>query len=174
MTMNFATTLHRALALIAALSLAGTVFAAGTGQAAGIAPAAGTAEPGDTTGLDIRHSLERGAGDTLRVNLRFNGVRAASGAAIQYSTSGSARLLQADAAPLPPGAGVVTRQVTVRVDSDGEPPYLNVFTTQGTRKGVLSIALATDPARQKSTAPGRPASGPAGDRLLVLPGQLRP
>lgn len=166
--------LSHALNLLLALGALCTLASvqAAPASAAPMAPAADPHGPVHGAGVDIRHTLERAGADTVLVTLRLSGASDPAGATFRYTATGGARLLQADSTPLAAGAAG-TREVRVRIDASGAP-HLNVFTTQAGRTAVLSIPLVDDPARLKAAPAGSAGRGPAGERLIVVPGVLRP
>lgn len=106
----------------------------------------------------------------VRVVLRLSGITDMRGAGLRYTVSGPGHLLNQDATPLPPGAPSI-REVRVGLDAPSGPVYLNVFTSQRGRTGVVSVPLREAPFAAQPQAKARP--GADGRLLLVLPAQLR-
>lgn len=129
------------------------------------------------SGVEVDAQVHHPAGDagSARVVLRLRGVHDPRGASLRYTVAGPARIVREDRIPLPPGTESV-REISVALEaSPPAPAYLNVFTTQAGRGGVVSIPLrpATAGAQPQSKAGGGPESTPGPGSLVVLPAQLR-
>lgn len=164
--------IRRAFAALSTLALLAlqAIAVPASAQEALVAPAP-QAHPGPGSGIRVSAQVTEEQPGTVTVSLQLTGVRAAGGATLAYSLSGPGQILELDASPLAAGREAV-RQVKVRL-APGEAHYLNVFTTQSGRGGVVSIALDSTPVRSKAATTRQPDHDAQGHPLTVLPGQLR-
>lgn len=133
-------------------------------------PGPAPAPPIKGSGVKLAHEVLPARGpEGARVTLRLSGVTDRAGATVRYTLQGPGRIVSQDATPLPPGQESV-RQVTVAFDPK-QRVYLNVFTRQGTRAGVVAVPLGAAP---PPAAPlGKARKGVEGPPLVVLPAQTR-
>lgn len=172
MSLPARTGLARQLRVAAALApLVLPALAAGSAPGAVQALPARAAASAAASGVEVSAALEALDARTLRVTLRLTGVRAPQGASISYSLSGPGQILSQDSTDLPPGASAL-RELRVRIEP-GQASYLNVFTRQRGRAGVVAIPLEAEPQQMKPGAGRSPGGAAQGPGLAVLPGRLR-
>lgn len=133
-------------------------------------PGPAPSSPIKGSGVKLAHEvLPASRPDGARVTLRLSGVTDRAGATVRYTLQGPGRIVSQDATPLPPGQESV-RQVTVAFDLT-QRVYLNVFTRQGDRAGVVAIPLGAAP--PVGSPSGTPGKGAAATPMVVLPAQTR-
>lgn len=131
-----------------------------------LAPAA----PIKGSGVNLIHEVVPArTPEGARVILRLSGVTDRAGATVRYTLQGAGRIVSQDAAPLPSGQESV-REVRVAFDPT-QRVYLNVFTRQGDRAGVVAVPLGATPARVPPSGEAR--KGAAAQPMVVLPAQTR-
>lgn len=160
-----------------ALAAGVAVLMGGAGQALGAEPVTPGLRPGPAAAAPIKGSGVKLAYDVAptagaqgaRVTLRLSGVSDPAGATVHYTIQGPGRILAQDAKALAPGQEAV-RQVTVAFDPS-QRVYLNVFTRQGDRAGVVAVPLGAVP---PGVAPsGKLSVNPGARPLILLPAETR-